>query len=98
MFNYVPGQQAVARLQTRAAFDRCDKAVAKLLAAPEAKTPYRFQLRGAAAAERTLFFACPVGNHCQQGQKVEVILRGAAGAAPGPMAFRGPAPAPAFEA
>ena len=102
VFNYVQGQHGVARLPTRDAFERCDKAVATLLAAPDAKSPYRFELRGAGAAERTLFFICPVNDHCQDGQKVQVILRsgGVPGAAPGPvaMAFPGPAPAPMVQA
>lgn len=94
IFNYVPRQHGVALLPTRQAFEKCNKAVAKVLAPPDAVAgaptgpPFRYTIKQADldAPGGVLFFGCPVANHCATGQKVEVIVR--------PMGAMAPAPAP----
>jgi hypothetical protein len=68
IFNYIPRQHGVALLPTRQAYEKCDKAVAKVLAAPPdavagAPTgpPFRYTIKQADldAPGGVLFFGCP---------------------------------------
>lgn len=111
MFNWQPPDaHGVARLPNRAAFERCNKKAAQVLAAPGsvAAAPgggvsYRLPVTRQALAgaprgpdARTLFIGCPVGNHCAMGQKIEVRVVGVAPApAPAPAAAMDMAEAPA---
>jgi hypothetical protein len=91
VFNYVPQQHGVAQLPDKAAFDKCDKAVATIRSAPSDPPPYRYTIPAsppAGSAQRNvLYFGCPVANHCATGQKIQINIVGAGGA-------YAPAPAP----
>jgi hypothetical protein len=93
VFNYVPGQHGVEQLPDAAAFDKCNKVVATIHAAPTDPSPYRFVIPAAptagSAPRGVLYFSCPVANHCAQGQKIQVHIVGGGGAS-----ARAPGPAP----
>ncbi len=74
VFNFQTPQHGVAQLPNAAAYEACEKPKAITLFAPDSKepTPYKLALKDAKYADKVLYFACPVANHCQQGQKVQV--------------------------
>ena len=68
VFRWPRGAHGVVELPDEAAWASCTRGAMQLRAGPQ-DTPFRFVV----PRPGTFYFACPVDDHCSEGQKVKVV-------------------------